>query len=84
MAGTKMWGLQNKFNFFSTLAQLLARQESFLGEGEIMRMFEQILSAVSYLHDNNVLHRYLILVLLREIFVVTIFQCTSSSSTLEQ
>ncbi|VDK31549.1 unnamed protein product [Gongylonema pulchrum] len=40
-----------------TLAQLLSSQESLLRESEIMRMFEQMLSAVSYLHDNSVLHR---------------------------
>uniref|UniRef100_A0A9J2PF62 non-specific serine/threonine protein kinase n=1 Tax=Ascaris lumbricoides TaxID=6252 RepID=A0A9J2PF62_ASCLU len=40
-----------------TLAQLLARQETFLEEAEVMRLFEQMLSAVSYLHDNNILHR---------------------------
>ncbi|VDM41838.1 unnamed protein product [Toxocara canis] len=40
-----------------TLAQLLARQEVLLEEVEVMRMFEQMLSAVSYLHDNNILHR---------------------------
>jgi serine/threonine protein kinase len=40
------------------LAQFLARREEYIEEAEIMFMFEQMLSAVSYLHDNNVLHRY--------------------------
>lgn len=42
---------------FSNLAQFLARREDYMEEAEIMFMFEQMLSAVSYLHDNNVLHR---------------------------
>lgn len=40
-----------------TLAQFLAKQEDYLKEPDIMYMFEQMLSAVAYLHDNNVLHR---------------------------
>uniref|UniRef100_A0A914DTP9 non-specific serine/threonine protein kinase n=1 Tax=Acrobeloides nanus TaxID=290746 RepID=A0A914DTP9_9BILA len=40
-----------------TLAQFLARREEYIEETDIMFMFEQMLSAVSYLHDNNVLHR---------------------------
>lgn len=43
---------------FRTLAQLLARREDYLEESEIMYLFEQIISAVTYLHDNNVLHRF--------------------------
>uniref|UniRef100_A0AC34QWR8 Protein kinase domain-containing protein n=1 Tax=Panagrolaimus sp. JU765 TaxID=591449 RepID=A0AC34QWR8_9BILA len=40
-----------------TLAQFLARRQEYVAESEIMYMFEQMLSAVAYLHDNNVLHR---------------------------
>ncbi|KAH7680261.1 NEKL-1 protein, partial [Aphelenchoides avenae] len=40
-----------------TLAQFLARREEYIEESEIMYMFEQMISAVSYLHDNHVLHR---------------------------
>ncbi|KAI6179476.1 Protein kinase domain-containing protein [Aphelenchoides besseyi] len=41
-----------------TLAQLLARREDYLEEAEIMYLFEQMVSAVAYLHDNEILHRY--------------------------
>ena len=37
-----------------TLAQYLARRTDYVPEPEILYMFEQMLSAVSYLHDNNV------------------------------
>ncbi|CAD5209195.1 unnamed protein product [Bursaphelenchus xylophilus] len=40
-----------------TLAQLLAKQQDYLEEIEIMTLFEQMISAVSYLHDHHVLHR---------------------------
>lgn len=43
---------------FRTLAQLLARREDYLDETEIIYLFEQMISAVTYLHDNNVLHRF--------------------------
>jgi NIMA (never in mitosis gene a)-related kinase len=40
-----------------TLAQLLSRREDYLEETEVLFLFEQMTSAVCYLHDNNVLHR---------------------------
>ncbi|CAD5206420.1 unnamed protein product [Bursaphelenchus okinawaensis] len=40
-----------------TLAQLLIKQQEYLNESVIMTLFEQMISAVAYLHDNNVLHR---------------------------
>uniref|UniRef100_A0A7E4W2J0 non-specific serine/threonine protein kinase n=2 Tax=Panagrellus redivivus TaxID=6233 RepID=A0A7E4W2J0_PANRE len=40
-----------------TLAQYLARCTDYIPEAEILYMFEQMCSAVAYLHDNNVLHR---------------------------
>lgn len=40
-----------------TLAQLLARREDYMDETEIIYLFDQMISAVTYLHDNNVLHR---------------------------
>ncbi|KAI6203589.1 Protein kinase domain-containing protein [Aphelenchoides besseyi] len=36
---------------------LLARREDYLEEAEIMYLFEQMVSAVAYLHDNEILHR---------------------------
>ncbi|KAI1708403.1 protein kinase domain-containing protein [Ditylenchus destructor] len=40
-----------------TLAQFLSRQTEYIAESQVLFMFEQMISAVSYLHDNNVLHR---------------------------
>uniref|UniRef100_A0A914WAL0 non-specific serine/threonine protein kinase n=1 Tax=Plectus sambesii TaxID=2011161 RepID=A0A914WAL0_9BILA len=40
-----------------TLAQFLSKRESRLEEREILHMFQQMISAVCYLHHNSVLHR---------------------------
>ncbi|XP_063218501.1 serine/threonine-protein kinase Nek8-like [Bacillus rossius redtenbacheri] len=40
-----------------TLAERLAQAESRLGELEIVTMFGQIVAAIRYMHDHNILHR---------------------------
>lgn len=40
-----------------TLHEFLAKQESDLEEKEILIMFSQMVSALKYCHDNNILHR---------------------------
>uniref|UniRef100_A0A1I8ADL0 non-specific serine/threonine protein kinase n=1 Tax=Steinernema glaseri TaxID=37863 RepID=A0A1I8ADL0_9BILA len=49
--------IEMEFAEGGTLAQLLARIDSYIEEGEILRLFDQITNAVAYLHDNSVLHR---------------------------
>ncbi len=40
-----------------TLSQYLANRDRPLQEREILRLFQQMVGAVRYLHDNSVLHR---------------------------
>lgn len=40
-----------------TLAQLLSRRSTRLSEYDILVLFEQIASAISYMHQHNILHR---------------------------
>ena len=42
---------------YSTLAQYLAKVEKDLDEREILTMFQQMSSALKYIHDNQILHR---------------------------
>ena len=43
---------------YSTLAQYLAKVEKDLDEREILTMFQQMSSALKYIHDNQILHRW--------------------------
>ncbi|KAJ8870688.1 hypothetical protein PR048_029712 [Dryococelus australis] len=43
-----------------TLAQLLSQAESRLGEVEIITLFRQIVDAIHYMHDHNILHRVVV------------------------
>ncbi|XP_075231807.1 serine/threonine-protein kinase Nek8-like [Lycorma delicatula] len=40
-----------------TLAQLLSRRSTRLSEYDILVLFEQIVSAINYMHQHNILHR---------------------------
>lgn len=40
-----------------TLAQLLSRQNRPMDERDILMMFRQVVSAIKYMHDHNILHR---------------------------
>lgn len=40
-----------------TLAQLLSRQNRPMDERDILIMFRQVVSAIKYMHDHNILHR---------------------------
>lgn len=41
-----------------TLAQMLSRRARRLDEREIIMLFRQIVAAIRYMHDHNILHRY--------------------------
>jgi NIMA (never in mitosis gene a)-related kinase len=45
------------YSNYRTLAQMLVRRDSPMDEKQILIMFQQMVSAVQYLHENNVLHR---------------------------
>ena len=40
-----------------TLAQHLAKMDKDMEEKEILLTYQQMLSALKYIHDNNILHR---------------------------
>lgn len=40
-----------------TMAQMLSRRERRLDEREILMLFRQIVAAIRYMHDHNILHR---------------------------
>lgn len=40
-----------------TLAKMLAQQTTRLPEREILSLFQQIVSAIHYMHQHNILHR---------------------------
>ena len=42
-----------------TLAQMLSRRARRLDEREILMLFRQIVAAIRYMHDHNILHRYI-------------------------
>ena len=41
-----------------TMAQMLSRRAKRLDEHEILTLFRQIVAAIQYMHDHNILHRY--------------------------
>jgi serine/threonine protein kinase len=41
-----------------TMAQMLSRRARRLDEREILMLFRQIVAAIQYMHDHNILHRY--------------------------
>jgi len=41
-----------------TMAQMLSRRAKRLDEREILTLFRQIVAAIRYMHDHNILHRY--------------------------
>lgn len=43
-----------------TLAQILAQKEpyDYMAERHIITIFEQITSAINYMHSENIMHRY--------------------------
>jgi serine/threonine protein kinase len=41
-----------------TMAQMLSRRARRLDEHEILMLFGQIVAAIRYMHDHNILHRY--------------------------
>ena len=43
-----------------TLAQYLARLEKDMEERDILIIFQQMLSALKYIHVNNILHRWVL------------------------
>ena len=40
-----------------TLAQMLAQRARHLDERQIILLFRQIVAAIRYMHENNILHR---------------------------
>lgn len=44
-----------------TLAQILAQKEpnDYMPERNVLKIFEQITSAITYMHSQNILHRYI-------------------------
>ena len=49
--------LLNLIRFLSTLSQYLSQQTTPLEEKDILRMFHQMVAAMKYVHQHNVLHR---------------------------
>lgn len=43
-----------------TMAQMLSRRARRLDEREILMLFRQIVAAIQYMHDHNILHRYVL------------------------
>lgn len=41
-----------------TMAQMLSQRAKRLDEREILTLFQQIVAAIRYMHDHNILHRY--------------------------
>jgi NIMA (never in mitosis gene a)-related kinase len=41
-----------------TMAQMLSQRARRLDEHAILMLFRQIVAAIQYMHDHNILHRY--------------------------